>query len=100
MANMSKQSILGARIFTFEGDLLKDEMGGVLPMTYIGLILKDAPENQVWVYKHYFLAEWMEDSYSTGEAEAQPVIDSIKEKGVVNLISDWVTDIKDCNTRG
>lgn len=92
MTNIKKQTILGAKIWVWEGDLVPVDNGkGIVPKTFICVRLKDDPDEQVWLYKNYYLAEWGEDSY-VASSRPREIIEEIKGKGHINLMDDWYTD--------
>ena len=96
MANMKKQAVKGANLWVWEGDLIHDyRNGGDIPMTFICMQLEGAPDDQVWFYKHFFLAEWIEDGYCAS-SRPEEIIKEVKEKGHVNLMDDWETSFADC----
>lgn len=95
MANMKKQTLRGADIWVWEGDLV--EVGGdeMVPLTFVCVRLEGAPAEQVWFYKHFYVAEWMEDSF-VASSRPQEIADEIKTLGYINLLDDWEVDFAQC----
>lgn len=96
MANMKRQTLRGAKIWVWEGDLVSIDNGnGIVPMTFICVQLEGAPDDQVWFYKHFYLAEWCEDSY-VASSRPEEIIEEMKKKGDINLVDHWETDPNCC----
>ncbi|MCY9865039.1 hypothetical protein OTK49_21205 [Vibrio coralliirubri] len=95
MANMKKQSLKGAEIWIWEADLVEVGGGAMVPLTFICVRLEGAPQEQVWFFKHFYLAEWMEDSF-VASSRPREIVEAIKAQGHINLLEDWQTDTDSC----
>lgn len=88
--NMRKVPVKNSKFFVLEGDLV-ERNGGIFPVTYLGIQLEGAPEEQVWVLNGSFFGYFEEDSVVSSHFVALEKAQEIVSKGHINLMDDFDT---------
>lgn len=87
MSNMKKQSIVGATFKMFQAKL--DVFGEKKDVMFVGVLLPNAPEDQVWISNDITLDAKFYPSIIEGNARIYKRIQELKATGTINLVDDF-----------